>query len=567
MALSPDESTLVVTSAWSRTVSVIDLAKRQVQKTIEVGREPRGVVITPDGKKAYVTHLMGSAVTRIDLAGAASSAHPVALAADPARAPRRGEPTASLAFAPVLSEDGSRLMVPRHALGTVSATPTTDWRGFNLIWWGSATVDVMMLRDESALMPARASTALVGRFGGAVGMPEKPTSPEEGALPTTSHEVFVQPRDAILRRSTRTLLIASEGFDWVTEHDADALNPGLASAASYGLGDGYLTGKSKAPSAETGSAPQGIALSVDENEAYVWARGSREVFSVPLQPDPLNLSPSAKRERKYEKTVAGPFAEPFAKDAAAGRKLFYLARDQVMSGGLACSGCHPDGRDDGFVWHEARSKRKTTGADDASVFVATPAALFEPEDGGKARRTPMLAGRVGPAGPYGWHAQSKDLDARLIEGFGLHRWNPAPSAPTAYERANRLGQLAAFLRKGLRPPPRDASPLTAEEEKGRVLFENDKTQCKSCHPSDSDYTTRVAMPLRSPLPTRDGFATDDAHFRVPSLLFVGGLGPYYHDGSVKTLPELIEKNGNRMGDTSGLSADDRAALVAYLRRL
>lgn len=567
MALSPDERTLVVVSAWSHTVSVVDVATRAIVASLDVAREPRGVVVTPDGRRAYVTHLMGTALTRVDLAGAGSTATVVPLAADPARAPRRAPASASLAYAPVISVDGSRLFVPRHALGTISPDPgKAAWGAESFAWWGTSTVDVMLLRDESALMPDRASVALVGRFGGAVGMPEKPTPPEAGTLPVAPPSTFVQPRDALLRRRTRTLLVASEGEDRVTEHDLDALNPGLGLATAYQLGDGYLTGKSKAPSAETGSAPQGLALSVDETELYVWARGSREVFAVPLHADPLKQAVVRAAAPDGPKIVAGPFPEPMSTDAAAGRKLYFLARDRVMSGGLGCAGCHPDGRDDGFVWHETRQKSAPEGS--SGVFVGHPLAVFDPVDGGRPRRTPMLAGRVSSSGPYGWRAQSRDLEARLIEGFALHRWSPPREAPTAYERANRLRQLAAYLRTGLHPPARDTGPLSPVEERGKAIFESEKAQCSSCHPGDSEFTTRVAIPLRSPLPRRDGFgAEEDDKFRVPSLFFVGGIGPYYHDGSVKTLTELVEKNGNRMGDTSGLSAADRAALVAYLRRL
>jgi cytochrome c peroxidase len=60
---------------------------------------------------------------------------------------------------------------------------------------------------------------------------------------------------------------------------------------------------------------------------------------------------------------------------------------------------------------------------------------------------------------------------------------------------------------------------------------------------------------------------DDWRFKTPSLLYVGGTPPYYHDGSSSTLEELIERNGNRMGHTKQLSNGDRAALIAFLRTL
>ena len=55
-------------------------------------------------------------------------------------------------------------------------------------------------------------------------------------------------------------------------------------------------------------------------------------------------------------------------------------------------------------------------------------------------------------------------------------------------------------------------------------------------------------------------------FLAPSLRFVGGSAPYFHDGRYATLEELLRKN-DKMGDTKSLSADDRGALEAYLRTL
>jgi cytochrome c peroxidase len=59
-------------------------------------------------------------------------------------------------------------------------------------------------------------------------------------------------------------------------------------------------------------------------------------------------------------------------------------------------------------------------------------------------------------------------------------------------------------------------------------------------------------------------------FDTPSLKGVKNGGPFYHDGSVKTLEELVAsvtKDGRHMGDTSHLSDAQRKALVAYLKTL
>jgi len=59
----------------------------------------------------------------------------------------------------------------------------------------------------------------------------------------------------------------------------------------------------------------------------------------------------------------------------------------------------------------------------------------------------------------------------------------------------------------------------------------------------------------------------DLQFKTPSLRFVAGTPPYFHDGHASTLEEVIEKNNDRMGHTNQLSKEDRAALVAFLRTL
>ena len=180
----------------------------------------------------------------------------------------------------------------------------------------------------------------------------------------------------------------------------------------------------------------------------------------------------------------------------------------------------------------------------------------------------MLAGRIDAEGPYGWHGQNKDLEARVAEGFRLHRWQ-GNGEKTSKEETQRIRQLLAFLqKKGLRPPPRDPHPLTEEEERGKAIFLSEKAQCSSCHPAGEGYTTRASVPLRTPLPVRPGFATEeDEAFKVPSLLYIGGTAPYYHDGSAPTLEALVEKNGNRMGQTDHLNASEKKALVAFLRTL
>jgi mono/diheme cytochrome c family protein len=232
---------------------------------------------------------------------------------------------------------------------------------------------------------------------------------------------------------------------------------------------------------------------------------------------------------------------------------------------MSCAGCHPDGRDDGHVWHEAELARDPHGVANFRAGPALARGDFDKPIHGFARQTPMLAGRVDADGPYGWHGESAKLVDRVRAGFGLHRAGKLSTDGTTLR--TRAEPLVAYLRQGLVPPPREARALTAEEAEGKRLFDSPGTGCASCHFPETGFTDRSRAWIHG-MKTLPLYDTDPLpSYRVPSLLGVGGTPPYYHDGSAATLEELIENDHDRMGRTNHLSAAERAALVAYLRTL
>ena len=58
-----------------------------------------------------------------------------------------------------------------------------------------------------------------------------------------------------------------------------------------------------------------------------------------------------------------------------------------------------------------------------------------------------------------------------------------------------------------------------------------------------------------------------ATFDTPTLRFVGGTGPYFHDGRYGTLDELLTGSDAKMGHTMHLSRRDVLALKTYLETL
>jgi mono/diheme cytochrome c family protein/DNA-binding beta-propeller fold protein YncE len=539
VALTADRRRALVTSAWSSHASLIDLEAGKALWSVPLRREPRGVVLSADDR-AYVSHLVGAELTELDLTASTPSPVSLSLPAAPLRA--AGDKLhASLGYALAFDETEQRLFAPRHALGA---------RGKNA-WFGASTVDVWLKAKREPLSPAGGRKAPGARSQ----LAEELISGGDTALVGASLTPFTQPRAVVYRKHTRTLLVAGEGDDRVAELDALAIDPTLAVVGLYQIGRAYH------PTIEVageGGAPTGLALTRDERTLYVYCRSTNDVIALTLRDrDGLDGPPTSDRQR------LALAAEPLGPGGATGRKLFYNSTDHVTSGGLGCAGCHPDGRDDGHVWHEATF---TTEDGDTTIFVGA-AGNIPPEahTQGVPRRTPMLAGRVNAEGPYGWHSESPTIVDREIRGFGLHRWGAIPERPAA-EVAMRAKALADFLRRGLVPP---AKPRAADESarRGEQLFSSKAVGCAECHVPATGYTTRQAYPLPL-LPTRAGFdAEADNKFKIPSLSFLAGRAPYFHDGSAASLEQLVEQNGNRMGKTAHLNAAERADLVAFLKSL
>ncbi len=535
VAVSPDGSLALVTSAWTHRVSAVDLATGAVLWSVDVPREPRAVAVRKDGRAAYVTHLTGAAITRIDDLRGEPKVSSVDLPASPLRTPYGKKTGASLAYSATFSPDGKRLFVARHALGAEGPQA----------WFGAATVDVLRTVDDTPLAPPRSAAAPLVLAAARFMLDDLPSG---GRAPRRDAAPFAQPRAMAYRAKTGTLLVVGEGDSRLVELDARAPDPTLHVTASHSL---VQATTERIPVPKVCGAPTGLALSADEDTAYVFCRSTYDllVWSFGWDgPRPtIHLADDLLPE-----------------DAALGRRLFLDGTDALTSGGLACAGCHPEGRDDGHVWHETRA----VDFDQQPTFVsgAENAASTDLGAEGVARQTPMLAGRVFAEGPYGWHAESPTLVKRLIGGFALHRWHRSWASHQSKDIHDRAMALRAFLRRGLVPPPRPDRALTAVEEHGKAIFESRDTGCVTCHPPAMGYSDRETYALYSSLPPRPGFAEDpEKKYKTPSLLFTGGTAPYLHDGRFPTLRALFDAGG--MGHTSHLRREDKDALIAYLETL
>lgn len=127
--------------------------------------------------------------------------------------------------------------------------------------------------------------------------------------------------------------------------------------------------------------------------------------------------------------------------------------------------------------------------------------------------------------------------------------------------------LAEYLRS--LPPPPPVAEVSAQSERGRLVFEAEG--CADCHEPPVYSSSQRS--------TLDEIGTDPAaglsrlrgtgHWRVPSLRGVGGNAPYLHHGAFATLEQMFEPSREEPGHRYGLDldAEGRADLLAFLRTI
>ncbi len=118
LVTSPNGDTLYVANYQSGTLSIIDTNEREVKKELKIGDRPRTVTITKDGKKLYVPHYLDGNISVINTEED-KVVKTIALAASPDQPDRKksqGIPNTIEQF--VISPDGKKAFVP-HLLTNI----------------------------------------------------------------------------------------------------------------------------------------------------------------------------------------------------------------------------------------------------------------------------------------------------------------------------------------------------------------------------------------------------------------------------------------------------------------
>jgi cytochrome c peroxidase len=252
-----------------------------------------------------------------------------------------------------------------------------------------------------------------------------------------------------------------------------------------------------------------------------------------------------------------------AAKVALGRRLFF-DKSLSLDGTVACATCH----DPKLAFSDGRTVARGIGGADGT------------------RNSPAIVNR-GYGAMFFWDGRAKSLEQQALEPIlnpkELGLTEPDLERRTKLKVTEVTAALASFvrsIRSGDSPFDRyaagQANALSAIEKAGLELFRG-KGNCGACHigPNFTDerfHNTGVAW--------RDGALADvgagRGDFKTPTLREVGLTAPYMHDGSLKTLEEVVDfySEGGRPNpdldpqiQPRHFSPEEKRALVAFLRSL
>ena len=273
-----------------------------------------------------------------------------------------------------------------------------------------------------------------------------------------------------------------------------------------------------------------------------------------------------------------PGFTPSSTQIALGKKLF-LDKRLSLAKDISCNSCH---KLDGFgVDNEATSAgHKGQRGNRNSPTVYNAALHFAQFWDGRAADVEAQA--LGPVqNPVEMAMPSEAVvlerlqaDSEYVKLF--KEAFPNEAAPVTFVNMGRA--IGAFERQLLTPSRfddylnGDKTALTDAELKGMMTFKN--AGCMACHNGATlGGGMYQKLGLVKPYPTTDlgryevtKNEADKYFFKVPSLRNIEKTGPYFHDGSIKTLDQAVKTMGEyQLGRT--FTDAEVAEIVTFLRSL
>ncbi|MGE3669774.1 MAG: Ig-like domain-containing protein [Polyangiaceae bacterium] len=512
--LLPEGGPGYVTLRGTGKVVSIDRATHRPLAEVALPPEPFGLALDPEGQRLFVSHFLSpethGLLSVIQLPDFALSV-PLELAEDPGpdtESSSRGVPNYLRALS--LSPDRSDLWL----VGKKDNTSRGWWRDGEALTHESTVRSVALRIDASTLVEDVARRLDL----------------DDRNLPSA---VELSPLGDIA-------FVATEGSNTIEVLDA-------------------YSGRRISSIDHATKAPEGLWL--DERTARLYVQGfmsrSIAVYDVSL------LISSGSNRAELISEIPTTTREVLAPDVLAGKRIFYDSSDIRMSRDnyLSCATCHLDGEQDGRVWDFTNR-------------------------GEGLRNTTTLRGKQGGQGRLHWSGnfdEVQDFEHDIRSAFGglgfmndadFHAGRDTPLGEKKAGASKELDQLSAYLESLEKVPDSpfrtEHGEMSARAKQGQRVFE--RLECATCHSGEaftnsSDDTLYNVGTLSAASGQRLGDTLTGID--TPTLLGLWATAPYLHDGSAKTLDDVLERaaKSGKHGDIQSLSSAEREALVQYLLEL
>ncbi|MFQ5720380.1 MAG: cytochrome-c peroxidase, partial [Acidobacteriota bacterium] len=286
--------------------------------------------------------------------------------------------------------------------------------------------------------------------------------------------------------------------------------------------------------------------------------------------------------------LQAPADNPVTRDKVFLGRLLYYDTALSVADDVSCATCHDPAR--GFTDQASTSTghKGQKGTRSAPTVLNATYSYSQFWDGRAATLEEQALGPIANPIEMGNTLEGMVANLRAIEGyvplfaaaFGSEEINPdrVAKAIASFERTILSGNSAwdRFMAG-------DAGAMTDAQQRGWELFRN-KAKCTLCHAgqtfSDSDFHN-LGVGMASADPDLGRFAVtgkeeDRGAFKTPTVRDLSRTAPYMHDGSQKTLEEVVafyDKGGepNRWQDPRitplSLTPAEIDDLVAFLHAL
>jgi len=476
VAIAPDGSTAYVALGASAEVAVIDLAKNEVAARIPVGRWPRYVALSPDGTRLAVNCHGDRAIAVVD-----TSARQMLFL---------NEHGGINAGHMQVSNDGQWVYFPWMIYRHNPIDDRNVQRGWVLgTRIGRVRMDANELREAITLDPP----------GKAVSDPHglKLSSDGQWMIATGSgtHELLVYQLPGLPFQSTGG--------------PGDHIDRALAADAQRFF---------RVP---LGGRPLAVRLSRDSQRAYVVNYLSNDLQLVDLA------------KRKLERAI------PLQDDrepslARRGAAIFYDA-GRSLDQWYACHSCHYEGGGNAVTMD-------TMNDGSFGTFKTVPG-LYN----------------VARTSPWTWHGWQKDLGAAVHKSITETMLGPEPTA-------DDISAVVAYLEQMPTPPNpfrRADGSISAAAERGELVFKSTKAGCTNCHRGSELTDGEIHdVGLGSSKDLYQGYNT-------PSLRGVYRKTKLLHHGRAASIDEALRDlhAPHKVTGQGELSAEELADLVEYVKTL